>query len=358
MAAQGSPTLEANAAIDGLRGVAALIVVASHASLLGSHLVPGFSLAGTGKYGVFLFFVISAFLLTAQWLAADARQRPLGFLARYLVKRFARIYPLYALVLAVGWALAPRGLGVPLDGEAVLRHLTLQEGRDIYWSVPVEFQYYLVIPLVAAWLWLPLKAGWLAAALAAALALVLWRFPSAQAPLNSIELLYYLPIFFAGSAVAWVVGANVEPPQRPRGAGLADVLVAAVLVLSVPTVFVRIDPSADIDALHRAFVGWGVFWGAVVWALCAGWLPWLSALLRWRGLRACGRWCFGIYLLHMPALHLAKRLPLPLPLQGWVGLAIAVAVAAAAYAWLERPAMRFATRWAPSGRQDRPRPAA
>lgn len=38
-----------SAALDGLRGLAALMVVASHASNIGVHLLPGFSLSGIGK---------------------------------------------------------------------------------------------------------------------------------------------------------------------------------------------------------------------------------------------------------------------------------------------------------------------
>jgi peptidoglycan/LPS O-acetylase OafA/YrhL len=56
--------------IDGLRGFAALMVLASHASAGGMNLLPGLSLEGIGKHGVYLFYVISAYLLTAICCAA------------------------------------------------------------------------------------------------------------------------------------------------------------------------------------------------------------------------------------------------------------------------------------------------
>ncbi|HEY1090435.1 MAG TPA: acyltransferase family protein, partial [Burkholderiaceae bacterium] len=107
------------ACLDGLRGFAALVVVASHASGMGLNLVPGLDLTGIGKYGVYLFFVLSAYLLSTQWLTKEQETR-LGakYLGRYLSRRFLRIYPLYILVLLVGLALPPHGLGVPLDGAA------------------------------------------------------------------------------------------------------------------------------------------------------------------------------------------------------------------------------------------------
>ena len=53
-------------ALDGLRGVAVLLVILSHASLHKVYLFPGLDFSGMGKPGVFLFFVLSAYLLDRQ----------------------------------------------------------------------------------------------------------------------------------------------------------------------------------------------------------------------------------------------------------------------------------------------------
>ena len=45
-------------ALDGLRGLAVLLVVLSHASLHNVYLFPGLDFSGMGKPGVFLFFVL------------------------------------------------------------------------------------------------------------------------------------------------------------------------------------------------------------------------------------------------------------------------------------------------------------
>jgi len=336
-----------SAAIDGLRGLAALIVVASHASNMGLHLIPGLSLAGTGKYGVYLFFVISAFLLTFQWLQAPpGGPGTAGALGRYMVRRVLRIYPLYAVVLVLGWLL-PRGLGVPMDGPAVWTHLTLREGRDIYWSVPVEFKYYLVIPLVAWLLASRLSPLWKWLALTLSVLLSLWMFPPSLSPLNSIALGDYLPVFICGSAAAWVCRAGVFPASSAAGGAarfVPDLMLGALMAATVPAVLQVLGAQAPLDLLHRQFLAWGVFWSLVLLCVLRGWLPAWAAALRWPPLQACGRWCFGIYLLHMPALYLAKRLPLPEFSQGWVGLAIALAVAAFAHLLIERPAMQWAGR--------------
>jgi len=57
-------------ALDGLRGLAAMAVVFSHASNADMGVIYGVPLAGLGRFAVWLFFVISAFLLTRQALVA------------------------------------------------------------------------------------------------------------------------------------------------------------------------------------------------------------------------------------------------------------------------------------------------
>ena len=337
------------AAVDGLRGFAALMVVASHASGLGIDLLPGVSLEGIGKYGVYLFFVISAFLLTAQWLRFDAERRHAPrTLARYLVRRVARIYPLYTLVLLVGWALPRPGLGVPLDAAAVWRHLSLQDGQGIYWSIPVEFLYYLVIPPLAWWLQARIAVWWRVAVVAAVLGLVMWCYPPSTAPLNSFNLAYYLPALACGSLSAWwlhlrpALGADPDPPPL---IGMWDGVVLAAFLLTLPALFTFLGWGEGPAALHRAILGWGVFWSLVLIGMQTRHLALTARLMRWPGLGACGRWCFGIYLLHMPALYAAKHLPVPGEFKGWLGLALALALAALAHRFIERPAMQRARLW-------------
>lgn len=88
-------------AADGIRGLACLLVLCTH--------LPGFFLpdygkyvTGTGKYGVWLFFVLSAFLLTSRFKATGFGP---GALWRYAVGRVA--HPSFirpdAMHLPCGW---------------------------------------------------------------------------------------------------------------------------------------------------------------------------------------------------------------------------------------------------------------
>ncbi len=330
-----------SAALDGLRGLAALMVVASHGSAGGQHLLPGVSLEGIGKHGVFLFFVLSAFLLTRQALRWPADRRWWSQLGAYALRRVARIFPLYLVVLLAAFALGGPGLGVPMNAGTLVRHLTLQQGLGIYWSIPVEFLYYLWIPPLAAWLAAPLPRAVRGAGALVLLTVCMAWFPAMVSPANSDQLRWYLPVLLCGSFAAWLASTPAlrHPPDHPPRLPLADLLLLALLLLSTPALL-----SLPADAWHREFLGWGIAWGAAVLAAHQGRFRWLQGLLESRWLGRLGQWCFGLYLLHLPVQALARRLPLPGEVQAWLALAGAVLLAALAHRLVERPAMRLAAR--------------
>lgn len=150
--------------IDSLRGVAALLVCLYHFVcttadyIYDDHVLSTFHL---GYYGVHIFFVISGIVIPLSMLVGD--YSPRSFLP-YIAKRFIRIEPpyLFSLVLAIGYLIArnhvPGTAPVDLtpDVSTVLLHLgyliPFFDGHDwlnnVYWSLAVEFQYYLLLCLV------------------------------------------------------------------------------------------------------------------------------------------------------------------------------------------------------------------
>jgi peptidoglycan/LPS O-acetylase OafA/YrhL len=91
-------------ALDGLRGLAILAVLSTHASFWISD--TGFGrvavrLMSIGTYGVDLFFVLSGFLITQILLRTrDAQNRASSFYSR----RTLRIFPIYYLTLLLALA--------------------------------------------------------------------------------------------------------------------------------------------------------------------------------------------------------------------------------------------------------------
>jgi len=124
---------------DGIRGFAFLLVLSIH----------GFAicydgafryLQGCGKYGVWLFFVLSSFLLTKNYLI------PNGNKLEYVVARIFRILPLYFICCLTYVFL---GIIKPAGFDWVML-LIAQFGAIHLWTIPVEFYFYAI--LLALWM--------------------------------------------------------------------------------------------------------------------------------------------------------------------------------------------------------------
>jgi len=163
--------------IQALRGFAVLFVVLTHARYFFLD-TPGWPLADglllPGAMGVDLFFVISGFIMvyTTRNLSGTPRDA-----ADFLVRRFARVWPLYAVATAVWLAVNHQGFGwltnwPPLRG--LLLSLTFQPvdtenvlffsaSLPLGWTLNFEMYFYLVFGLcllLGRWRWLAL-AGWI-----------------------------------------------------------------------------------------------------------------------------------------------------------------------------------------------------
>jgi peptidoglycan/LPS O-acetylase OafA/YrhL len=236
----------------------------------------------------------------------------------------------------------------PMDAVALLRHLTLQEGTSVLWSIPVEFHYYLWLPLVAWVLAVAHRAGGLllASALATSAgvaAMILW--PPAASLVNDVRLGPYLVLFFAGGLAALVSVHQPTPtPRSERAFGWLGALALLAFVATVPAVAAAIGGGAfQADLNHRWFAFFAVAWSALLLAVVHG-----PARLRrpfeWRPLRWLGWVSFSAYLWHMPVLAAVTG---PMGLAGAPALAV-FAVSTALVSWaswrlVERPLQRV--RW-------------
>jgi peptidoglycan/LPS O-acetylase OafA/YrhL len=158
--AAASPAVRASyrADIDGLRAIAVLAVIFTHAG------IPGF---GGGFVGVDVFFVISGFLITRNLEnARQARERGLWpFYARRLRRTLPALYLVAFVTLAAGLALLLPGdlndlahsviailLFVPniffLNQTGYFDHAAVTKPLLHTWSLGVEEQFYLLAPLL------------------------------------------------------------------------------------------------------------------------------------------------------------------------------------------------------------------
>ena len=239
-------------ALNGIRGLAVLLVLLSHSSASGMVLHEQLDFTGAGRYGVFLFFVLSAFLLTRQFLIKERSERfSTPALIHYFTRRFLRIYPLYTLALLVNGLLYWKGyIVVPITKEMFFRSLLLVDAEGLFWTVPVEFQYYFLLPVVAGVL--ALCPNLFAVMLGGSLFCAVWTY--LVPPEYTVNVLPFIPVFLIGSIGAKLFSSmQKRRPQfgRPVQRTINMAAVAALLSYLVITPhFYNLIFSANIGRVH------------------------------------------------------------------------------------------------------------
>lgn len=169
--------------LDELRAIAALAVVYHHIELNNSfnsiHSIFGFMsyfTGNVGKNGVFLFFVLSGFLIT-YLLLTEKKKYNTVFFKKFYMRRIYRIWPLYYLVFAISVIIIPflagnfevfkedfltyNAISDPSNYgiKGIIFYLFFMPNVALYsgylitgcsqaWSVGVEEQFYLIWPLL------------------------------------------------------------------------------------------------------------------------------------------------------------------------------------------------------------------
>lgn len=299
-------------ALDGLRGIAILLVLAHHSGLLVG-----------GWLGVDLFFVLSGFLITSLLLTKWWEHGTFTLRAFYS-RRARRLLPALALMLAAYVAVTGdlRGAGF---GAAFLMNVVPSLGLNVpdelghLWSLATEEQFYLLWPPILLVL---LNRGvrprslmlGLAVSLAVELACSPW-FDLRAAPI----------LLGCMAGVAFSFGLL---PQLDRSLVLVAFAVCAAL-----TVFARTDRVVPAYSFVFAL-------GACA-LLCACFEPnWLRGLLTLGPLRYLGRISYGLYLWHYP-IYWQVGWILGLPL---LGLPLSLSIAILSHRYIEQPFLRRAGR--------------
>jgi len=336
------------AVLDGLRGIALLLVVMSHTSLMHLNLVPGLDMSGAGKIGVWLFFVLSSFLLMHQFIELDAKGKLDGRAwANYVVRRILRIYPLYLVYLLFCWLAPIQTYPDNLKPADVLLHLATLAGRAHLWSITVELRYYLLLPVLVVLYLYAMRRSFFAAAAATALAVSArdWLAPA----FDRDGLLTYVSIFMIGSFVAVAHHhlshrAAWKAPATRQVLAVAGLLLFFATVSTTPSIWAWLTGREIAVAYwHQSFTLFGLLWGAMLLALvnAAGWAQSLFGALP---LRVFGVVSFSAYLWHATLLiHLARipglqtgSFPHAVAMLGGILLA-----SIASYLLIERPFLRM-----------------
>ena len=356
----GAFRLGYRADIEGLRAIAILLVVATHA---GVTWLPG------GFVGVDVFYVLSGYLITGLLVQEAAITGHLRF-ANFYARRLRRLLPALLLMLATtcivaNLVVAPTELPEQASSAASaalwlsnfqfafwnIDYFSPKSDTALFlhtWSLGVEEQFYLVWPLLVvaamgAWKYAKHTANltrlkWLFGAIfVASFALSLYW--THRSPMLAFYMMPSRAWQFALGAIVFLLvgspafGASTVVAQsawlRAMGwLGLLMLLLASLLIA-------RTTPYPGTWALLPSFGA------ALILAAGAQQQAWVGRLLSWQPMQALGRVSYSWYLWHWPILLLGATL-LNIG-DGWNRLLLVVAsllIAAASYHFFETPIRR------------------
>lgn len=308
--------------LDVLRAIAVLCVLVDHTML--ATIAPSVEwLADLGRVGVLLFFVHTALVLMA------SLERSHESVGAFYVRRAFRIYPL-AIATILGVVL----LGVPTVGHItaarLVANLTLTQNLfgqvDLLgplWSLPLEVQMYLVLPLCFAIASRGVRVTVLLLVLAAAVGLLVLTEPR----LWRLSVALFGPCFVSG-VLAFALLKMVR--QSPLPAWSWPLVVVAVVAL-----LVAVGATAG-----RPVLGW---FGCVIVAACIPLVGEMGPSLLTRIAKNVAKYSYGVYLLHDPAIKLVFGTGSATPsiLQWGVYLSLVAGLPIVAYYGIERPGIRL-----------------
>ena len=326
-----------------------LLVILSHLSNHHAYVVFA-NFSGAGKYGVYLFFVLSAFLLTGQFLSKTFAVSFSRYeLLNYFFRRFLRIYPLYIMVLMVSWLTTRflssylRGSGFPysITAPEFLRHLLLWQGKSVLWSVPVEFKYYFLLPVIALGFFLLRKRTWLLVGSTTITAVLCqWFLSSAVVEGNSIELTQYLPVFLMGSLCALVVKDADLSSVPPVCFNVMSYLPLLVVLLLLPGYEQRLPYAAIGNYLIRNMLFWGTVFSLFILSLYRVDSHVKRALCS-RPMTYLGQISFSVYLLHVPLINAVMSVIHQPFIGGLVAIMVFLLASSLSFLLVERPLFRL-----------------
>ena len=363
--------------IQGLRALAVGLVILAHA---------GFRTASGGFIGVDVFFVISGFLIIGLLIREARETRRISILDFY-ARRARRVIPaatvvLVATAIASAWVLPlVRGTEVVKDAiwaaffGANIRFSLV--GTDYfaqgepespvqhYWSLSVEEQFYIVIPvllLLIAWVVRRsaraaddeararmLRRGIVGTLVVVSAASLLWSVhTTATSPTGA---------YFSTATRAWELGlgglaATIlwgKPLRIGRWATEAMFLLGLTMVAIATVSFTPQTPVPGSAALLPV-VGTALM--LVAGGTASASVTYLFRLLSIKPARVVGDWSYSLYLWHFPVLRLCEeywgeaRLSKP---HLAVALVAIFALGAASYHFVEQP-FRKGVRWRPTAR--------
>ncbi|MEO5669069.1 MAG: acyltransferase [Ramlibacter sp.] len=350
------------AALTGFRFVAAMMVFFSHFAIPGLS-GTAFRMTQAGYAGVTLFFVLSGFVIAYNYLERFEQGMTAGSIKEYLIARFARVYPLYFLLIVAGWLM--QGAGAP-PWTHLLAIQTWSADSDLAfsingpaWSIGVEVFLYLMFPLLvpiiallgltSCFRRLQIVAALVALVMLAAALYFTFSGQNAlpyQHPMSAHRWLYRTPVTRLGDFLLGVFGA-IYFMRFARGGADNARRWSVVTWLCVVLVAVFMATERNFRSAYSWDVAYALPGILLIVGLSVNPRTILARILASPPLLLLGQASYALYLIHVPAGRLWERAGSDLGTEMSLYLIFVVSVLALStmlHVWVERPA-RLMVRW-------------
>jgi len=311
--------------------------------------------------GLFLFFVLSGFLLYRAFSRVALAPAGSVNLADYCVHRLARIVPAYyvnifgclALYALVGitifnppWAQLPLFLIFAQNYSMD----TLMKVNVVLWTLSVEMAFYIALPLIGA-VAILLGRGrpWRQLVLLLALLAGSFWWNTVFASVKAHEIAHkslpaYLGCFVCGMVVAlWVEVRRTRSASQLRPLQSASLMLAGILIVGLGGWWKETPDLLDLVRSPLENVVPSVGFALMIAAVVAGTGPAVAAFAA-KPLALSGTVSYGLYLWHVPVILIGTKLGvLPQEFTARLFAVSVVSFAAAAASWklVEQPALRL-----------------
>jgi peptidoglycan/LPS O-acetylase OafA/YrhL len=328
-------------ALDGLRGIAAIMVVADHS---------WGRFTGLGAGGVWLFMSLSGFLLARPLIRQPAQVLSVHYWSNFLLRRIRRIVPAYYVYIIAIYVLTYRS-------DAAIRHFLFLQGDGHLWVVPQEALFYILTPILitANVLFFRNRTWVIIVWLTVLMVLANTMLDKNIIALYGLEhrgIRPYLGVFLAGMIASYLYYGFYEPLKDSYSGKYSIWLVFSFLGIVLLLLFL-LGSTGRIWGGHRVFAQlyfpwFGAAAGVLLFIILAADRTPLNRILSFVPLRAIGVVSFSLYLFH-PLVYNVLRKAFPYYSgHSYVGfpiflatLSVSYLVACITYTYIERPFLRY-----------------
>ena len=301
----GEPNRTYYPALDGLRGVAILLVIFLHNFGFTNYFFFGW-------LGVDLFFVLSGFLITDILLNTSGKK---NYLRNFYMRRVLRIFPLYFFTLIFCLFLIPvfnQSLNISYYKENQLWLWTFTQNwlyvfKDPYgsptllhfWSLAVEEQFYLIWPFIILLVKKPKRLLWISFLLLVAVMItrvLLWKFQIEDLAYDSLYTFTRIDGICVGSMIALILRIQSQVLVKYKW-----LIVFILAGLNFIIYFLNLNSASRLPYL--AFVGYTTFavlFGILVYDAVTKNSALIKLLFANKVLIFFGKISFGFYVFHWP----------------------------------------------------------